>query len=73
MKFVVYIKGEIVIEADGVMQANSVWESLRKEGRPYIMGTCSMSVAAPDHQRHRASSETKITSMTKLARLEGGK
>lgn len=72
MKFIVKVEAEIIITADGVMQANTVWERLRKEGKPYLVGDCYASISAPNHdyrnhQRHRANIESRIISLSKMA------
>lgn len=73
-KFVVYVEAEIIIEADGIMQANTVWQRLRKEGKPYLIGDCYASISAPghdyrDHVRHRASVTSRITKLTPMEPL----
>jgi hypothetical protein len=70
MKFIVKVEAEITIEADGIMQADTVWKSLRKEGKPKLLADCSASIAAPHHDyrdraRHRAIVTSRIVSMTK--------
>jgi len=68
MKFVVKIEGECVIEADSIMHAKHVWDSMRAEGKPRLLGSCSLALwrNPGDKAPHRGSVTCEITSMSKL-------